>query len=127
MKTKHIQYETQGTCSKLIDVTADENNVIQQVFFLGGCNGNLQGISQLVRGQKIDDVIPKINGIRCGAKNTSCKEKGFDKFETFSFAFAESEGFKPPIPERGIPDFESSAIDHSANSPVAFLRLRMQR
>ena len=44
MKTKHVQYETHGTCSKLIDVTADENNVIQQVFFLGGCNGNLQGV-----------------------------------------------------------------------------------
>ena len=60
MKTKHVQYETHGTCSRMIDVTADENNVIQQVFFLGGCNGNLQGISQLVRGQKIDDVIRKI-------------------------------------------------------------------
>ena len=57
MKTKHVQYQTQGTCSQLIDVTADEHDVIQQVFFLGGCNGNLQGISQLVRGQKIDDVI----------------------------------------------------------------------
>ena len=56
MKTKHVQYETHGTCSRMIDVTADENNVIQQVFFLGGCNGNLQGISQLVRGQKIDDT-----------------------------------------------------------------------
>ena len=75
MKTKHIQYETQGTCSRLIDVTADENNVIQQVFFLGGCNGNLQGISQLIRGQRIDDVIPRINGIRCGAKNTSCPDQ----------------------------------------------------
>ena len=75
LKTKHIQYETHGTCSKLIDVTADENDVIQQVFFLGGCNGNLQGISQLVRGQKIDDVIPKINGIRCGAKGTSCPDQ----------------------------------------------------
>ena len=75
MKTKHIQYQTQVTCSQLIDVTADENNVIQQVFFLGGCNGNLQGISQLVRGQKIDDVIPKINGIRCGAKGTSCPDQ----------------------------------------------------
>ncbi len=50
MKTKHVQYETRGTCSKLIDVTADENDIIQQVFFLGGCNGNLQGVSQLVRG-----------------------------------------------------------------------------
>ena len=51
MKTKHVQYETHGTCSRLIDVTADENDVIQQVFFLGGCNGNLQGVSQLVRGK----------------------------------------------------------------------------
>ena len=75
MATKHIQYETVDTCSKLIDVTADENDVIQQVFFLGGCNGNLQGISQLVRGQKIDDVIPRINGIRCGAKGTSCPDQ----------------------------------------------------
>ena len=75
MKTKHIQYETKGTCSKLIDVTSDENNVIQQVFFLGGCHGNLQGISQLVRGQKIDDVIARINGIRCGQKSTSCPDQ----------------------------------------------------
>ena len=75
MKTKHIQYETQGTCSKLIDVTADENNVIQQVFFMGGCHGNLQGICQLVRVQKIDDVIARINGIRCGNKETSCPDQ----------------------------------------------------
>ncbi len=75
MATKHVQYETVGTCSKLIDVTADENDVIQQVFFLGGCKGNLQGVSQLVRGQKIDDVIKKIDGIRCGSKNTSCPDQ----------------------------------------------------
>ena len=75
LMTKHIQYETHGTCSKLIDVTCDENDVIQQVFFLGGCNGNLQGISQLVRGQKIDDVIKKIDGVRCGMKPTSCPDQ----------------------------------------------------
>ena len=75
MKTKHVQYETHGTCSKLIDVTADENNVIQQVFFLGGCNGNLQGIGQLVRGQHIDDVIKRLDGIRCGTKGTSCPDQ----------------------------------------------------
>ena len=68
-------YETTGTCSKMIDVTADENNVIQQVFFIGGCNGNLQGISQLVRGQCIDDVLPRLNGIRCGMKGTSCPDQ----------------------------------------------------
>ena len=75
MAVKHIQYETSGTCSRLIDVTADENNVIQQVFFLGGCNGNLQGISSLIRGQHIDDVISKIEGIRCGSKDTSCPDQ----------------------------------------------------
>ena len=75
MKTKHLMYQTHGTCSQMIDVTADENDVIQQVFFLGGCNGNLQGISQLVRGQKIDDVIARLNGIRCGTKGTSCPDQ----------------------------------------------------
>ncbi|MBQ3631268.1 MAG: TIGR03905 family TSCPD domain-containing protein [Prevotella sp.] len=75
MATKHIMYKTQGTCSQMIDVTADENDVIQQVFFLGGCNGNLQGISTLVRGQKIDDVIRRLDGIRCGTKRTSCPDQ----------------------------------------------------
>ena len=72
---KHIQYATSGTCSKLIDVSADENDVIQQVFFLGGCHGNLQGISKLVTGQKIDDVIARLDGIRCGNKRTSCPDQ----------------------------------------------------
>ena len=72
---KHIQYQTQGTCSQLIDVTVDENEVIQQVFFEGGCNGNLQGISKLVVGQKVDDVIQRLNGIRCGVKSTSCPDQ----------------------------------------------------
>ena len=75
MKTKHIMYETKGTCSKVIDVTADENKVIQQVFFIVGCNGNLQGISQLVRGQHIEDVLPRLDGIRCGMKGTSCPDQ----------------------------------------------------
>ena len=75
MKTKHIQYETHGTCSKMIDVTADENDVIQQVFFLGGCHGNLQGISQLVKGKKIVEVIHLLSGIHCGTKGTSCPDQ----------------------------------------------------
>lgn len=75
MATRHIQYETTGTCSKIIDVTADENDVIQQVFFIGGCNGNLKGIGQLVRGQRIDDVISRIDGIRCGSRPTSCPDQ----------------------------------------------------
>ena len=72
---KHIQYQTQGTCSQLIDVTVDDNDVIQQVYFIGGCNGNLQGICRLVTGQKVDDVISKLDGIRCGTKRTSCPDQ----------------------------------------------------
>lgn len=72
---KHIQYQTPGTCSQLIDVTVDDNDVIQQVFFVGGCNGNLQGICRLVKGQTVDDVIQKLNGIRCGTKRTSCPDQ----------------------------------------------------
>ena len=59
----------------LIDVTADDNDVIQNVAFLGGCDGNLQGICRLVKGQKIDDVIAKLDGISCGGKPTSCPDQ----------------------------------------------------
>lgn len=75
MRTKHILYKPNGVCSKMIDVTADENDVIQQIFFVGGCNGNLQGISQLAKGQRIDDVIDRLTGIRCGTKQTSCPDQ----------------------------------------------------
>ena len=75
MRTKHILFQPSGVCSQAIDVTADEHDVIQQVFFTGGCNGNLQGISLLVRGQKIDDVISKLQGVRCGTKRTSCPDQ----------------------------------------------------
>ena len=54
----------------MIDVVASDDDVIQQVAFLGGCNGNLQGISRLVAGQMIDDVIARLNGIDCGGKGT---------------------------------------------------------
>ena len=72
---KHIQYKTQGTCSQWISVIADDNDVIQEVAFFGGCNGNLQGICRLVKGQKIDDVISLLNSIRCGDKPTSCPDQ----------------------------------------------------
>ena len=75
MRTKHLLYSPVGVCSRAIDVTADENDVIQQVFFIGGCNGNLQGISQLVKGQTIDDVVGRLQGIRCGMKGTSCPDQ----------------------------------------------------
>lgn len=79
---KHTLYKTQGTCSQFIDVTVDENEVVQQVVFYGGCHGNLQGISRLVIGRKIDDVISILNGIRCGDKATSCPDQLCRALET---------------------------------------------
>ena len=72
---KHTLYKTQGTCSQLIDVTVDEQDVIQQVSFYGGCGGILQAVCRLVKGQKADEVIKKLKGIRCGDNPTSCPDQ----------------------------------------------------
>lgn len=71
---KVIDYQTQGTCSKLIRV-AGENGRIVGVEFLGGCHGNLQGISALIKGQKYEDIIERVEGIKCGMKATSCPDQ----------------------------------------------------
>jgi uncharacterized protein (TIGR03905 family) len=70
----HYQYQTQGTCSRLIDFEVVDEKVTK-VSFLGGCNGNLQGISRLVEGMKIDDVIARLKGIDCNGKGTSCPDQ----------------------------------------------------
>lgn len=72
---KTIQYQTRGTCSKLINVAIDDNGLVADVQFLGGCAGNTVGISQLVRGMKPEDVIKRLEGIRCGFKPTSCPDQ----------------------------------------------------
>ncbi len=72
---KHTLYKTQGTCSQLINVTVDEQDVIQEISFIGGCGGNLQAVCRLVTGQKADEVIKKLKGIRCGDKPTSCPDQ----------------------------------------------------
>ena len=68
-------YQTQGTCSSQIDLEIDDNGVISSVQFYGGCHGNLQGISTLVSGMKAADAVSKLQGIRCGYKNTSCPDQ----------------------------------------------------
>lgn len=67
-------YRTTGTCTSQIDVEV-ENGIVEDVHFTGGCNGNLQGISSLVKGMKVDDVIARLEGIRCGGKPTSCPDQ----------------------------------------------------
>ena len=72
---KHLVYNTQGTCSRMIDLTVSDDNVVESVSFVGGCNGNLKGISQLVKGMRADDVIARLKGTQCGDKGTSCPDQ----------------------------------------------------
>ena len=67
-------YKTKGTCSTMIDVEL-KDGVIDSVKFTGGCNGNLQGISALVKGMKPEEAISRLKGIRCGLKPTSCPDQ----------------------------------------------------
>ena len=69
-----MKYRPQGVCSNAIDIEV-EDGIIKYVAFTGGCNGNLQGISSLVTGMKIEDAIGKLKGIKCGFKNTSCPDQ----------------------------------------------------
>lgn len=70
----NLTYYTQGTCSTQIDIVTN-GDIIENVAFYGGCNGNLQGISILVKGMKIDDAIKKLEGITCGFKSISCPDQ----------------------------------------------------
>ncbi|MBO5025362.1 MAG: TIGR03905 family TSCPD domain-containing protein [Bacteroidaceae bacterium] len=68
-------YKTTGTCSTSIEIELDENGIIENITFIGGCSGNTQGIAALVRGQKAEDVIARLEGIRCGMRRTSCPDQ----------------------------------------------------
>lgn len=69
-----LLYKTQGTCSSHIELEV-EDDIIKDVSFWGGCNGNLKGICSLVRGMKVDDVLRKLEGIQCGHRATSCPDQ----------------------------------------------------
>ncbi len=67
-------YMTQGVCSRQIQIEV-ENNIIQEVAFLGGCSGNTQGVAALVKGMSVEEAIKRLKGIRCGARSTSCPDQ----------------------------------------------------
>ena len=68
------QYKTKGTCSQMIYFDVEDNKV-KSVQFMGGCNGNLKGIGALVEGLDVEEVIRRVEGIRCGTKVTSCPDQ----------------------------------------------------
>lgn len=67
-------YATHGTCSREINFEVEDNK-LKNVSFKGGCNGNLKGIGKLVEGMDIDEVISRVEGIRCGVRPTSCPDQ----------------------------------------------------
>lgn len=70
----HISYKPRGVCSQKMEIDVD-NGVIEKVVVVGGCSGNLQGISSLLVGMKVEDAIARMEGIRCGFKPTSCPDQ----------------------------------------------------
>ncbi len=76
-----FSYKTNGVCSRniLVDV---EDGIVKSVKFEGGCNGNTRGISALVEGMKVEEVIDRLQGIKCGFKGTSCPDQLAKALET---------------------------------------------
>ena len=70
-----FEYKTKGTCSTSILLELDPDHTLRRVRFVGGCQGNLSGISSLVSGMKAEDVIAKLRGTTCGARRTSCPDQ----------------------------------------------------
>lgn len=69
------EFSPQGVCSRQMRVEMDDQHVIQSLEVLGGCSGNLQGISLLVKGLTAEEAIGRLKGIRCGFKPTSCPDQ----------------------------------------------------
>ncbi len=69
-----MEFKTKGVCSSKINFDLD-GDIVKNVSFTGGCNGNLKGIGSLVEGMKAEDVIAKLEGTKCGFKATSCPDQ----------------------------------------------------
>lgn len=72
---KHVTYNTKGTCARVIDFDLDENNIIHNLVFTGGCNGNLKAISKLLEGQDAQTAANILKGNTCGPRSTSCADQ----------------------------------------------------
>lgn len=73
--SKSFEFPNVGTCSKLTKIVLNDDHTIESIEVVGGCNGNLKGIGKLVEGMDVDDVIARIEGVKCGMKSTSCPDQ----------------------------------------------------
>lgn len=73
-----MKYKTSGVCAREINIEVEEvngNKIVKSVDFVGGCSGNTGGISNLVKGMSVDEVINRLEGVKCGYKDTSCPDQ----------------------------------------------------
>ncbi len=68
-------YQPKGVCSRQISFDIDENGIVHNVSFYGGCNGNTQGLSRLAEGMPAEELVARLRGIRCGMRTTSCPDQ----------------------------------------------------
>ena len=68
-------YRPRGVCSRMIELEIDDNNIIKSCKFIGGCNGNTQGVAKLVTGMKAELAMEKLEGIDCNGRGTSCPDQ----------------------------------------------------
>ena len=78
-----MNYKTSGVCSKEIQFEI-EDNIIKNVNFVGGCSGNTQGISKLVEGMSVNEVINRLEGVKCGFRSTSCPDQLAQALKAYS-------------------------------------------
>ena len=69
-----VQYQPKGVCAKMMQMKI-KDGIMLDAEFIGGCNGNLKGIAILVQGMHINDIIPKLSGLPCGSRPTSCPDQ----------------------------------------------------
>lgn len=73
-KNMRYSYNTKDVCAVKVDFEV-ENGVVKNVVYTGGCEGNHKGLSKLIEGMKVDEVIERLSGIKCGRRNSSCPEQ----------------------------------------------------
>lgn len=81
-------YRPKGTCSQLMEIEV-EDNIVKNVVITGGCSGNGQGVSALVKDMPVDEVISRLEGIKCGWKPTSCPDQLAQALKQFKAQLAE--------------------------------------
>ena len=71
---EHLTYKPSGVCSRQFDIDYEDGKIVS-LSVVGGCNGNLKGIKNLILNMRVEDIISKLEGIKCGNRNTSCPDQ----------------------------------------------------